>query len=63
MTRTRDDLLLDEAPWVTMTTTMVRDGTDGEIARELYEAFDLAQAPVFSGEQPHSFVVIKIVKG
>ena len=56
------DRILDEAPQVSMTVAQARDASEAEIFNLLAEALDEAQAPVFQGDQPFNYVVIKIVK-
>jgi hypothetical protein len=58
-----DKEILDEATMVTLTTSLVRDGTEEELCNALSDAFDEAQASVFNDDQPYNYVIVKIVKG
>lgn len=49
---------LEDATEVVLTVKQVRDE---DIEEALSLALDEAQAPVFSGEEPYAYVVIKIV--
>lgn len=55
--------ILHEAPVVTFTASEIRDILPVDLEAKLADAIDEAQAPVFTGEQPFNYVVIKIVKG
>ena len=57
----KSNATLNDAPEVEITVTQARDATEEELYELISTALDEAQAPVFQGEQPFNYLVIKIV--